>query len=232
MKRNKISYAKLYINDSELTCRIRFSKKAKYLQLRITSSNQLELIIPKGYSIKDGHKFIRDKVDWIKKNQKNLIVPDKKEFLLFGEKINIEQSFNFFLTKYRIRLNKNILTVESPADSRITIEELFQIYVRKTAKEYFLERVKFFSDQFGFKYKAVKIRGQKTRWGSCSSNGSLSFNFKLLQFKKEIIDYVIIHELCHTKQMNHSQKFWKLVGQYCPDYKSLKKELKNSNLRN
>ncbi|MFZ0456691.1 MAG: SprT family zinc-dependent metalloprotease [Ignavibacteriaceae bacterium] len=229
--RDKISYAKLYINDSELTYQIRFSKKAKYLQLRITSSNQLELIIPKRYSVKDGHKFIHDKVDWIKKYQKNLVVADRKEFFLFGEKIYIDQNFNFFLTKHRIRLNKNILAVESPADSRISKNELFQIYIRRIAKEYFLERVKLFSDIFGFKYKAVKIRGQKTRWGSCSSNGNLSFNFKLLQFKKEIIDYVIIHELCHTKQMNHLSKFWKLVEQCCPDYKNLKRELKNSNLR-
>ena len=231
MKRNKISYAKLFINDAELTYQIRFSKKAKYLQLRITSSNQLELIIPKRYSIKDGNKFIHDKVDWIKKYQKNLVLPVKKEFYLFGEKLSVEQNFNFFLTKHRIRLNKNILIVESPADSRITKAEIFQIYLRKISKEYFMERVQFFSDQFGFKYKTVKIRGQKTRWGSCSSNGNLSFNFKLLQFKKEIIDYVIIHELCHTKQMNHSPKFWKLVEQYCPDYKTIKHELKNLNLR-
>ncbi len=231
MNRNKISYAKLYINDDELTYQIRFSKKAKYLQLRITSSNQLELIIPKRYSIKDGNKFINDKVDWIKKYQKNLVIQEKKEFYLFGEKILVKQNLNFFLTKHKIRLNKNILTVESPADSKVTKEELFQIYIRRIAKEYFLERVKFFSDQFGFRYKSVKIRGQKTRWGSCSSNGNLSFNFKLLQFKKEIIDYVIIHELCHTKQMNHSPKFWKLVEQCCPDYKNIKKELRNTNLR-
>ena len=231
MNRNKISYAKLYINDDELTYQIRFSKKAKYLQLRITSSNQLELIIPKRYSIKDGNKFINDKVDWIKKYQKSLVIQNNKEFFLFGEKIFVKQNFNFFLTKHRISLNKNTLAVESPADSRITKEDLFQIYMRRIAKEYFLERVKFFSDLFSFRYKSVKIRGQKTRWGSCSSKGNLSFNFKLLQFKKEIIDYVIIHELCHTKQMNHSSKFWKLVEQYCPDYKNLKREFKNNNLR-
>ncbi len=227
--RNKISYAKLFINDSELTYQIRFSRKAKYLQLRITSSNQLELIIPKRYSINEGKKFINDKIDWIKKYHQNLIgLPGKKEFFLFGEKIHIEQNFNFFLTKHKIRFNKNILTVESPADSRITKEELFQIYVRRIAKEFILERAKFLAEKFGFKFNAVKIRGQKTRWGSCSSNGSLSFNYKLLQFRKEVIDYVIIHELCHTKELNHSPKFWKFVEQFYPDYKQIKKELKNS----
>jgi predicted metal-dependent hydrolase len=229
MTRNKINYAKLFFDDSELTYQIRFSTKAKYLQLRITSSDKLELIIPKKYSIKEGKEFLNKKIDWVKKYQKNLInVADNKEFFLFGEKIYVEQNFNFFLTRHKLRFSKNILIVESPADSRITKEELFQTYIRKISKKYFLERTKFFSDQFGFRFKTVKIRGQKTRWGSCSSNGNLSFNFRLLQFKQEVIDYVIIHELCHTKQMNHSQKFWKLVEQCCPDYKTLKKELKNS----
>jgi predicted metal-dependent hydrolase len=227
--KSKISYAKLFINDSELTYRIRFSKKAKYLQLRITSINQLELVIPQRYSIKDGHRFIHDKVDWIKKNQKNLIsVPKKNEFFLFGERIFIEQNFNFFLTKHKMRFNKNVLTVESPADSRIIKEEMYYIYLKRIAKGYILERVKYFSKKFSFNFRSVNIRGQKTRWGSCSSNGNLSFNYKLLQFRKEIIDYVIIHELCHTEQMNHSPRFWKLIEQFYPDYKNIKKELKNS----
>ena len=226
--RNKISYDRLFINDAELTYQVRFSKKAKYLQLRITSLNRLELIIPKRYSIKDGNKFIHDKISWIKKYQKNLIdVQEKREFFLFGERIFVDQNFNFFLTKHKIRLNKNVLTVESPADSRITKEELYQIYLRRIAGEYISERVKYLSGRFGFNFRDVKIRGQKTRWGSCSSNGNLSFNYKLLQYRKHVIDYVIIHELCHTKHMNHSQKFWKLVERYCPDYKNIKKELKN-----
>ena len=71
----------------------------------------------------------------------------------------------------------------------------------------------------------IGIRGQYTRWGSCSSKGNLSFNYTLLQFREEVIDYVIIHELCHLKEMNHSKRFWKLVGKLCPDYKNLRKEL-------
>jgi predicted metal-dependent hydrolase len=229
MMRNKISYARLFINDAELTYQIRFSKKAKYLQLRITSSNQLELIIPKRYSIKDGETFIRDKIGWIKKYQKNLIhLSDNNTSLLFGDKIKIEQNFNFFLTKHKISFKNNILLVESPADSRITKEDVHHFYLRKLAKDYFPDRVKYIAEKFGFNFKTVKIRGQKTRWGSCSSKGNLSFNYKLLQFRKEVIDYVIIHELCHTKELNHSPKFWKYVEGLCPGYKMLKKELKNS----
>ena len=227
--RNKISYAKLFINETELTYQIRFSQKAKYLQLRITSSDQLELIIPKRYSIKDGEKFIHDKIDWIEKYQKKIIRSgDKKEFFLFGEKIQVEQSFNFFLKKHKVSFKKNILSVESPAGSQIKKEEFYNFYLRKIAKEYFFNRAKYLSEKSGLIFKSIKIRGQKTRWGSCSSKGSLSFNYKLLRFRKEVIDYVIIHELCHRKEMNHSLEFWKLVEKICPDYKALKRELKKS----
>jgi predicted metal-dependent hydrolase len=226
--RSKIKYAKLIIDDAELTYQIRFSKKAKYLQLRITSLNQLELIIPVRYSIKDGERFINDKIEWVKKYQKKLInQANKNEFYLFGEIIKIEQSFNFFLKKHKLKFRKNVLLIESPCASKITIDELYRFYLRIKAKEYFQERAKYLSKKLGFKFSGINIRGQKTRWGSCSSKGNLSFNYKLLQFSKEVVDYVIIHELCHIKELNHSPKFWKLIAKYCPDYKGLKKELRN-----
>jgi predicted metal-dependent hydrolase len=223
-----IKYAKLFIDNSELTYQIRFSKKAKYLQLRITSRNQLELIIPKRYSIKDGERFIQDKIDWVKKYHEKLIdLPGKKEFYLFGEKIYVEQSFNFFLKKHKLKSRKNVLMIESPENTKITKGELYHFYLRKKAKEYFPERTKYLSGKSGLNFNTINIRGQKTRWGSCSSKGNLSFNYRLLQFRKEVIDYVIIHELCHTIELNHSVKFWRLVEKFCPDYKVLKRELKH-----
>jgi predicted metal-dependent hydrolase len=86
--------------------------------------------------------------------------------------------------------------------------------------------VKELSERSGFSYKKITIRSQKTRWGSCSAKGRLSFNYRLMKFRKEAIDYVIIHELCHLKEMNHSKKFWDLVEGFCPDYVNLKKELR------
>ncbi|HEY6906360.1 MAG TPA: M48 family metallopeptidase, partial [Ignavibacteriaceae bacterium] len=65
------------------------------------------------------------------------------------------------------------------------------------------------------------------RWGSCSASGNISLNYKLMKYRKELIDYVIIHELCHLKEMNHSKKFWKLVEGLVTEYKSLKRELKS-----
>ncbi len=79
--------------------------------------------------------------------------------------------------------------------------------------------------QYGFPYKLVSIRNQKTRWGSCSKSGTLSFNYRLLFVEPAIRDYVLVHELCHTQQMNHSLKFWQLVSQAVPNYRQLRAAL-------
>ncbi|HSL88107.1 MAG TPA: M48 family metallopeptidase, partial [Ignavibacteriaceae bacterium] len=76
----------------------------------------------------------------------------------------------------------------------------------------------------------IIIRRQKTRWGSCSVNRTLSFNFKLLMLRADIIDYVIVHELCHLNELNHSSNYWSLVGEILPGYKLLRKELKQSSI--
>lgn len=84
---------------------------------------------------------------------------------------------------------------------------------------------------YGFKYNRVAIRDQKTRWGSCSSRGNLNFNYKIIFLEDDLAEYIIVHELCHLVEMNHSSKFWDRVEKACPDYKSIRQRLKIINLR-
>jgi hypothetical protein len=79
----------------------------------------------------------------------------------------------------------------------------------------------------GITYGRISVRDQKTRWGSCSSKGNLNFNYRLYYMPQHLMDYVIIHELSHRKQMNHSKLFWAEVQKYCPNYKKCVNELKN-----
>ncbi|MCR5487540.1 MAG: M48 family metallopeptidase [Lachnospiraceae bacterium] len=90
----------------------------------------------------------------------------------------------------------------------------------------FPPRIKAFAEKLGVDYGMVTIRNQKTRWGSCSSRGNLNFNCLLMMAPAEVQDYVIVHELCHRLEMNHSKKFWKLVGSVIPDYRQQEKWLK------
>lgn len=94
------------------------------------------------------------------------------------------------------------------------------------AREVIPGRVEYFATRIGVTYGRITIRSQKTRWGSCSSKGNLNFNCLLMLTPSEILDYVVVHELCHRKQMNHSKAFWREVEKEFPDYKNAVKWLK------
>ena len=90
------------------------------------------------------------------------------------------------------------------------------------------ERVRRYAGQMGVTYGRITIRSQHTRWGSCSAKGNLNFNCLLMLCPEEVRDYVVIHELCHRKHLNHSADFWAEVERYCPDYRTHKKWLKDN----
>lgn len=88
------------------------------------------------------------------------------------------------------------------------------------------ERVEYYNHLYGFPYGRITIRAQKTRWGSCSKKGNLSFNWKLAFLPSDMVDYVVVHELCHLKYFDHGKLFWELVEKGVPDYKSIRKRMK------
>lgn len=98
---------------------------------------------------------------------------------------------------------------------------------RQEALQLAKSKVEQWNKIYGFSYNRVNIKNQKTRWGSCSKKGNLNFNYKILHLPHPLIDYLIVHELCHLKEFNHSKNFWFLVAQTMPNYKVLRNELRN-----
>jgi predicted metal-dependent hydrolase len=96
----------------------------------------------------------------------------------------------------------------------------------KLARAIVHSRLEFFNRHYGFSYNRVAIKNQRTCWGSCSQKSNLNFNYNVINLSEEQRDYVIVHELCHLQELNHSQKFWKLVAQVIPDYRRIRGELK------
>ncbi len=101
-------------------------------------------------------------------------------------------------------------------------------YLKNKEKAFSLifERIKCLNKIYGFKYEKIFIKNQKTRWGSCSRKNNLNFNYKILFLPDNLRDYIIVHELCHLGEFNHSQRFWNLVAQTFPDFREIKNQLK------
>ena len=99
---------------------------------------------------------------------------------------------------------------------------------KRLAKELLLKKCRYFAERMGVSYGTVTVREQKTRWGSCSAKGNLNFNWKLVLMPPGVLDYVVVHELAHRREMNHSAAFWKVVATWMPDYKKYRKWLRDN----
>ena len=97
-------------------------------------------------------------------------------------------------------------------------------------KNKFADRVSYFAEIMNVTFGRITIRNQKTRWGSCSTKGNLNFNYQLYYLPDELLDYVVVHELSHRRHMDHSKEFWTEVEKYCPNYRKLRKNLKQYTL--
>lgn len=108
-----------------------------------------------------------------------------------------------------------------------SLKEAYLKAIKIEAKNYLPSRLEFLARKYNFEYGNIALRNQKTRFGSCSFRNNINLNINLMNYDFDVIDYVLIHELCHTRIKNHSAKFWAEVEKYCPDYKNLRKKLKN-----
>ena len=149
---------------------------------------------------------------------------------IFASNRQIEEFYN----KNKAWLEKHIIENEKRTEKSrfypaFTEDEIKALKAR--AKQYIPQRVEYWAEIIGVKYNSVSIRAQKTRWGSCSSKGNLNFNCLLMLTDTEAIDYVVIHELCHIKELNHSKRFWSLVEAYMPNYKEVQKHIKSMELQ-
>lgn len=164
----------------------------------------------------------------IRSNRKTLAIEITKEARVivrapFGVSV---LKIRRFLKEREDWIEKHLEKVkERPDKAEISQEQLMEL--ARQAKKYIPLRVAYFAGVIGVDYGRISIRHQKTRWGSCSGKGNLNFNCLLMLMPPEIIDYVVVHELCHRKEMNHSKEFWTLVETVLPDYKARKKWLKD-----
>lgn len=169
----------------------------------------------------------QESYEWIRSKRKTIAIQVKKDGSVVVRSpysVSREQIEEFLMEKRDwIRAQQERLA--NLQKNRLEITDEMRLSGIRMAKKMIPERVEYYARIMGVTYGKITIREQKTRWGSCSSRGNLNFNWKLVLMPEGALDYVVVHELAHRKEMNHSKTFWKIVENTLPDYRERKKLL-------
>lgn len=212
---------------------IRRSKRAKRINIRLCPDRGLELIIPIRSSENAALEFLYQQKNWLLKHQellqpKPIITELPKEILLLAFekawKIRYETVSGYKKIKLLQLPNEIVLYGEKLELEKCLIELKQWLYM--IAEKEFYRWLKQLSECYQLPFQSLSIRNQSTRWGSCTPEKNISLNVKLMFLPRSITEYVLIHELCHTRYLDHSIKFWRLVASFVPDYKNQVRQLK------
>lgn len=215
---------KITILDFDAEYVIKKTSRTKSLALKIKHDRIIEIAVPKFVSFPEAIKFMQSKIRWLEKKA-DLLRPQAKKFFLNGKEIQIVHEKKENIRKISWERTTDGFLFMSPTESEISTEQIYEYILLKMGKYFLPYRCYQIAEQFNFKPKTVKVRRQKSRWGSCSTKGSISLNSRLMILPAELRDYIIIHELCHLRQPNHSSAFWCEVEKILPNYKELDKKV-------
>jgi predicted metal-dependent hydrolase len=223
------------INDKEFgPITVRKSALARYVRLKIGPGGELSASLPKRAPM----KLVTQLLDQSRDELRKVVSKERKKNVVFESGMQIGKSHTLAISEAEIpamtqKVSGQTLQIAMPLgtaadgdDAQMFIRNAVRAILRREAKAYLPRRVQYLAETHGFAYSGVRFNNARTRWGSCSNSGSLNLNIALMQLPHELIDYVIIHELCHTRHLNHSSKFWQLVAEHYPDYKTARNELR------
>lgn len=215
----------------------RRSPQARFVRIRIADDGTIRASLPKRAPL----YLVRELVDSSRAEIRKLVDAQKAKRVSYVDGMTIGHSHRLSIEYADIaepykKVSGQALLVTLPLEYQDR-EDLAHTYVsaqvktalKREAKAYLPRRLRHLADMHGFTYERERFGNQKGRWGSCSSSGTISLNVALMNLSYELIDYVLIHELAHTRQMNHSRAFWEIVEACMPDYRIHRKALKNEN---
>jgi predicted metal-dependent hydrolase len=204
---------------------IRSKKRRKTISLHIKEDGRIVIYTPYHTPKWEIEKFIRERQSWIvgkisetekriKEGEKTFLPGER--FLYLGEwyPLEMQESTNKE-SPLRLVFGKFILNRDRIEEAR----DLFSQWYKREAKERIGERVDYYSNRFQLFPQGIKITSARSRWGSCSRDNRLSFSWRIMMASLAVIDYILIHELAHIREKNHSKKFWAYVESVLPDYK-------------
>jgi predicted metal-dependent hydrolase len=204
------------------------------MRLRVLADGTPEVVLPRRAPLAPVKPFVQENAAWIRRQQERIVTAREARAAAAFESSGcaavdgVPRPVLLTATASRARaaLAGEGFRVEAPdlQGARLALVAWY----RRRAREVLTDRLDALAPRIGVSFGRVRIGDPKTRWASCSRNGNLNFSWRLLMFPPEVRDYVVIHELCHLKEMNHSRAFWSLVAEFCPDYNVHRKWLKEN----
>ena len=212
-----------------LSYQIKKNRRSRSIRININAAGQVSVSAPWSYPDFLIKQFVNKQQAWILKQQakaaKKQIQLKADELLIFGQRYHIKVD-----TDPKLKLGVNPDAENKQLVLRLikgqSQQKLIERFLKNTATKYLTQKTAQLSQTMAIHYNKITIRQQSSRWGSCSSQGNLNFNWRLVHYPPAIINYVIIHELAHRQHLNHSAAFWQLVKKYDPHYKQHQKILK------
>lgn len=209
------------------------SKRASRINISIKPFQGIRVAVPYGIDFAVAEKFLLQKVDWLKSKIPK-IEETENALTVFDEQTSFAtKHFTLKISSHphsaiSARIYNGEINVKYPdfvdiRDDRIqnTIRKAIEATWKIEAKAYLPGRLDLLAKKFGFKYREVKVSSAKTRWGSCSGRNSINLSLYLMRLPEQLIDYVILHELCHTVEKNHGPRFWALLDKVSGDARGL-----------
>ncbi len=240
----RIREANVILNEQHLSFKLFNVPRRRHVHVLVNEKGELEVRAPWRYAVADAQDAISEHTQWVldqiksqrarARTQPQLVtgsrLPLLDEQLVLRFK-NIAQRGLFdepsVKTTPRVyREDSTLWVVLQAIQDSSQIRESLEYWYRHQAREIFPQRMQPLAQQLGVRYRRISIRAQKTCWGSCSPGGGISLNWRLLLLPEALCDYVLAHELCHLREMNHSPRFWSLVGTVIPDYQSKRYQLR------
>jgi predicted metal-dependent hydrolase len=227
--------SKFGLKADNLRVILRSSTRARRLILRLLNADTLELVLPEGVRPKQAADFLVKHATWIREaRERRAACPAERERGL-PSRIHLHaiqelwQVHGIFALGDKVRLVErspgHLLELHGSIDRPHLWSALLQTWLKKRANLVLVPWLERIANRTGLDYRRVTVRLQRSRWGSCSCRQHINLNARLLLVAPELVDYLLIHELCHTRELNHSGRFWSLVERYCPQYKDLDRKL-------
>jgi predicted metal-dependent hydrolase len=207
---------------------VRRSDRARNARI-VVDAEGVEVVIPKRMALKHVEPFVEEKRPWIERTLRRIRSAEENAGIRLADGGTVPYLGHQLVLRVLVEPGRvrphvalrpgGVLQVKLGEPGRQPLRDALESWFRKRAKTEVAPRLDAACARAGTSYKRLSIRGQRTRWASCSSNGAMSFNWRLLLAPEEVVDYVVEHEVAHLEVLDHSQRFWRLVGKRCPRYR-------------